>query len=357
MNTYILQTWPLLDGFAMGEMGQASKALSGQTDPTVREDLMTTYRQALNFYKHASELPPVDVESRAIIAKAYSRMGFTNAVLSNARGNQGAPDPLLLKQAQADYRRSLALFESLHQEYPRDPRCRRYFAEALGPWGWGWMLSMTQGNAAAKPYYQRAVRLWREQIRDARASDGNDTEALAPEGATSVLSDLGSLASSVDALANILEGLGERSAAEDVRRQLDDDINALAVMFSAPPARHKYWKEHFRVGAESCFMQENRLGAAIDFRLLTILDPDNAKAHNFLAWAITSVPGQTPFANSRASSRQRKRLPWNPSNGCTGIPWAWPPFVWGTGNSRQKLSRNRSSCTNPAARSISCSWQ
>ena len=74
---------------------------------------METYRQALNFYKHASELPPADLESRAIIAKAHNRLGFTHAILSTAKGEaEMAPNPSLLSQSEADYRRSLVLFET-----------------------------------------------------------------------------------------------------------------------------------------------------------------------------------------------------------------------------------------------------
>ena len=86
-NSYIIETWPLLDGFAMEQMGQVTRLLKGQTDPATREELMETYRQALNFYNHASELPPLDVESRAIIAKAHNRIGFTNAILSIAKAD------------------------------------------------------------------------------------------------------------------------------------------------------------------------------------------------------------------------------------------------------------------------------
>ena len=112
-NVYIIETWPLLDGFAMERMGQATKMMSGQADPAIREEFMETYRQALNFYRHASELPPADLESRAIIAKAHNRLGLTNAMLSTAKGGKNGPDPSLLSQSEADYRRSLVLFEAI----------------------------------------------------------------------------------------------------------------------------------------------------------------------------------------------------------------------------------------------------
>ena len=109
-NVYIIETWPLLDGFAMEQMRQATTLISNQGDPAIREELMGTYRQALKVYSHATQLPPVDLESRAIIAKAYNRMGLTNAMLSRANGTKIGSEPSLLSQSEEDYRQSLALF-------------------------------------------------------------------------------------------------------------------------------------------------------------------------------------------------------------------------------------------------------
>jgi eukaryotic-like serine/threonine-protein kinase len=311
-NSYIIETWPLLDGFAMQQMGQVTRLLKGQTDPATREELMETYRQALNFYNHASELPPLDVESRAIIAKAHNRKGFTNAILSMAKADRKGWDPSLTLESEAAYHRSLELFETLHAEFPSDSRCRRYFAEALGTWGWGWMLMFTNRKAEAKPHYERAVQLLREQIRDAGASDGSGALGRAREGATNVLMDLASLAATVHTLAIVLEDLGQGHAAGDVRRQLDEDINVLAARFSAPD-RRQYWAGQFRRRGGLSLMQYDRVGAALDFRLWSILDPNNAEAHNSLAWAMTSEPGQTtPFEIARAIDSARLAIALHP---------------------------------------------
>jgi Flp pilus assembly protein TadD len=61
-------------------------------------------------------------------------------------------------------------------------------------------------------------------------------------------------------------------------------------------------------------MQRNRLGAAIDFRLVTILNPENAEAHNGLAWSMSSVPGQTPFEITLALDSARKAVELAPRN-------------------------------------------
>ena len=165
-------------------------------------------------------------------------MGLTNAMLSRAKGDKHGPEPSLLSQSEADYRQSLALFEKLHAEFPTDPKVRRFYAEALGSWGWGWLLMATNRTDEAKPNYERAVQLLREQIRDASASDHGGADNRAKEGVTNVLSDLTSLASTVYALAGILEVSGLAQEAGDLRRQLDDDINVLAARFSesGPPA-------------------------------------------------------------------------------------------------------------------------
>ncbi len=298
-NVYIIETWPLLDEFAMQRMGQATDMLNAQADPATREEIMGTYRQALNFYTHATALPPADLESRAIIARAHNRLGFTIAMLSAGKGSKDKPDPAILSQAEVGYRRSIVLFEDLYKEFPTDPKVRRFFAEALGSWGWALTKKGVDGEAV--PHFERAVQLLREQIRDA----GADTHAT--EGVNNVLNDLGSMASIVLSLSGIFESTGQVQKVSDLRRQLDDDINVLAARFSEPDDRRKFWAEQFMQAGGSSLNQNNRLGAALDFRLVTILAPDNAVAHNNLAWAMTSVPESTiPFEISRALDSARK---------------------------------------------------
>ena len=55
-----------------------------------------------------------------------------------------------------------------------------------------------------------------------------------------------------------------------------------------------------------------------------------------LAWAMTSVPGQTtPFEIARGAGLGEESRRAEPrSNGCTGILWVWLPSVRETGNSR-----------------------
>jgi serine/threonine protein kinase len=313
-NVYIIETWPLLDGFAMEQMRQATMLINNQSDPAIREELMGTYRQAFKVYRQATQLPPVDLESRAIIAKAFNRMGFTNAMLSGAKGGKNGPEPSLLAQSETDYRQSLTLFERLYTEFPTDSKVRRFYAEALGTWGWGWFLVAMNRTDEARPNYEHSVKLLREQIREDGASDHGGTENRAKEGVTNVLSDLTSLASTVFTLANILESSGSTREASLLRRQLDDDINVLAAWFS-DPERRQFWATQFMYGGASSLRQNNYLSAAVDFRLVTILNPDYAEAHNHLAWAMTCVPGQsTPFDIGRALDSARKAVALKPEN-------------------------------------------
>ena len=65
-HAYIIETYPLLDMFSMQSMRQTSTLFSGPTelDPETREQAIQAYQQVLNFYKHASKLPPADRQSQ-----------------------------------------------------------------------------------------------------------------------------------------------------------------------------------------------------------------------------------------------------------------------------------------------------
>ena len=46
--------------------------------------MLESIKKALDFYEQAAKLPPTDLASRTIIARAHYRMGFTHAVMSGA---------------------------------------------------------------------------------------------------------------------------------------------------------------------------------------------------------------------------------------------------------------------------------
>ncbi len=115
-HAYIIKTYPLLDRLAMDAMGQANKLVTGTADAETRESSAQVYQEALGMYTQASELPPSDVESRRIIARAHKQLGFVRGILSGANWAKNGPDPGLLSQAEADYHRSIALYETLLAE-------------------------------------------------------------------------------------------------------------------------------------------------------------------------------------------------------------------------------------------------
>jgi tetratricopeptide (TPR) repeat protein len=131
------------------------------------------------------------------------------------------------------------------------------------------------------------------------------------EGAANVLADLGTLASTVYGLSLLLENSGQWQESGDLKRQLDEDVSVLAERFSKSN-RREFWAEQFFVGGRQSLHQQNRLRAALDFRLVTLLMPDEAEAHNSLAWAMTSVPNSTPFAITVALDSARKAVELKP---------------------------------------------
>ena len=155
--TYIHDSFPAIDQFTMAHMGDVSKERPGQADPA-----LPVYERALKLYDQASKLPPTDLESRIIIARAYNRVGFTRAVLSFRRGGNSA----LLAQAESDYRQSISLFEALLAERPGDVEIRSWFADAMGEWGYGFFLAGVQRPAEAELHYRHAIQIRRELALD-----------------------------------------------------------------------------------------------------------------------------------------------------------------------------------------------
>ncbi len=313
-HAYIIETFPLLDGLSMASLGQATKYLTDQPDEPVGSKSLQAYQRTLNVYNHASNLPPADVESRVIIARAYNRLGFTRAVWSRAKGSKGTPDFSLIAQAEADYRRSHMLFAELYEQFPDDPKVRRGFADALGLWGWGWYLYYGGRPREAEPHYQKAVKLWRSLVRDAGTKTSASTgSAPGPETMTSDLSDMYSLGDAVHTLAELLEARGQVKEADGLRQQLDDDVAVLAERFSSP-ARRQYWVGQFMDDGIWSLKQDDRLTAALNFRMATILGPDHAEAHNSLAWTMASVPGKAPFQIKRAVTSAQQAVALAPKN-------------------------------------------
>jgi eukaryotic-like serine/threonine-protein kinase len=313
-HSYIIETFPLLDKLAMESMGHASMLLSKRADPGSREQAIKVYHQALAVYTDASGLPPTDLESRAIIARGYSRLGFTRYLLSGTNADKHNSDPALVTQAEADYRRSLALFEKLHAEMPGDLKVRRYFAETEGVWGMGSLLALTRRTKEAEAHYHRSVELWRGLVRESgRKKSNNVLEERFNDSIASELSDLGSLAGMIQTLAKMLEGMNRAAEAEDLRKQLNSDIDVMAARFSAPD-RRQYWAREFLHGGQMALKDGNLLEGALYFRLVTTFDPDNDEAHNNLAWSIVKFPDVDSLPKDWALVSAQKAVELKPEN-------------------------------------------
>jgi serine/threonine protein kinase/Tfp pilus assembly protein PilF len=312
-HAYIIETYPLIDRLSMESLEQATKLLTGTADAETRESALQEYREKLKFYQNASELPRTDAESRRIIARAYKQLGFVRGILSGANRAENGPDRALLSQAEEDYGRSIALYETLLAEAPNDPKVRRHFAEALGTWGWGWLLWFTHRPKDAEPHYRRALELWRELVQEIGTRSAG---ALAPENAPYEYKDLIYLASAVHMLAGMLDVKGQSNDAEALRRQLIDDTSQLAARLGGPAhqARRRKWgRELFAMGT-SALRENDRRVAALSLRLAIILDPENDYAHNSLAWVLVSMPCDPTYDPTEGMLIARKALALAPDN-------------------------------------------
>src|SRR5262249_23989432 len=88
-RAYIIETYPLLDRFAIDSRNQAGALLGANADAASRQEAFQVYEQALRFFRQVTELAPSDAESRVIIARAGGRLGFTHFMLSSAKGTPG----------------------------------------------------------------------------------------------------------------------------------------------------------------------------------------------------------------------------------------------------------------------------
>ncbi|MGP0068698.1 MAG: protein kinase domain-containing protein [Isosphaeraceae bacterium] len=322
-HEYIRETFPLIDKITMEAMSHATRLLQGETDPTTRSDTLQVYELAERFYRRASKLAPSERdnrETRTIVARAHSRLGFTEAVLSTVRLMQPAPDPRLnvqdngdsrrlRDQAESDYRRSIDLFDKLLAEAPGDRAIRRFHADALGTWGWGWYLNITGRIPEAETLYRRAIPIWRELVRNPDPRGVSD--ALSGPISSADLHDLLSLVDAVHALNRILDSTRRVDEADELRRQLEDDTAFAAKRLAGPEyqAVRRYWASHFvSDGHEMLSKLDDRRSAATDFRMAFILDPESDIVQNNLAWMLASVPGEPWFDPTRALALARKAV-------------------------------------------------
>jgi tetratricopeptide (TPR) repeat protein len=299
MHNYILASFPAIDLITMTAMEKVTEAGMGPGPDIKRAQMVEVYQKALEFYRLATTLPPSDLASRTILARAHFRMGFTHAVMSRASGGPMARGPSHLALADSHYHEAITRFEGLLKEAPQNPEVRRRFADALGEWGLGWFLSMIQGPAASEPYYRRAIALRRELVLEPVVDGGMVAEELVK------LIQLGRK------LAASLQASGRDREAEDLRNDLTAVCHARADQTSDLKLREEMAAPLGMYG--SALVIEDQRGEGVDvLRLSLILYPNQARFLNNLAWALATVPSIPPHDPSQALDVIRKALALEP---------------------------------------------
>ena len=292
---------------------EANGQLWGQTDPATRKEAAEIIQQWLDFFKQTIELPPNDLKSREVIARAYSRLGYAHWMLSMAKPSNGRPDPQLLAAALAEYRQSVALLEKLLADSPGDPKIRRYLAESIGLGSMGCCLRIADRTEEAESLYARTIQIRRELLLGL-GTDGV-ADVRAPADVAGQLEDLPYLASTVHLMAQMLEGKGRAAEAQAMRRQLEDDVVAVAAQLSEPrfQRRRQVWAGQLTLGQIPYFDASNRRDTMINHRLAFILDPRNATVLNNLAWSLVSRPNDPWFDPAEGLTLARKAVELEPN--------------------------------------------
>ena len=313
---YIIKHFPLLDRSAKELVNQARAMLStGAKDPAKEREAGQLYEQILRMFQEASELPPTDRESRVVIARALSRLASTRSTLGLERGTGGRPEPELMAAAGSDFERSIALFEKLLIEQAGDPVIRRFLADAVGLGGMGCHMKFTNHCEEAERLYLRAIQLRRDLVRGRAPGD--------VAGARPRVDDPGErentllLAYTVEMVASAMDEAGRTSEAKSLRRQLEDDYAFVAARFAGPEFQslRKYWVNQLLMSEGPTTVPMFQRMALRNIQLATIIDPNNADAHNNLAWALARGPDEPWFDPRRGLAEARKAVELDPKNG------------------------------------------
>jgi serine/threonine protein kinase len=307
-RNYIVKHFPLLDRSARELVNKASTDLQRATDPAVRGEAFQLYAQVLKLFQEASELPPTDIESRVVIARALCSLAYARTMLSFSKGTGEHPDATLMAEAGSDFRQSIELFEALMGEERGDPVIRRYFADALGLKGMGCYLRFTQRPQEAQRFYRRAIDLRHDLICGTGAGD--------VAGARPRLDDLGAredptnLVYTVEILAMMMAQSGRGAETEKMYRQLEDDFAVMSKRFSGPEfqGRRRDWSRELLATRFSSSDRDGRRMSILQSRLALILDPTNAEAHNNVAWAQVNVPEDPWFDPKEGLTHAQKAV-------------------------------------------------
>jgi serine/threonine protein kinase len=319
-DAFIIASYPLLHRLGTRAISDATgKLLPGRTDPVTGNEASQILDQWLGFFLQAVKLPPNNLESREVIARAYSRLGFTRWMLSIANASKdGRPNPRLLAEALADHGRSVELLEKLLIDSPQDQRIRRDLAEAIGLGGMGCCLLSALRFDEAEQHYRRAIQIRRELLLDTVPGAVGAAGVRSRTDVAGELDDVSLLVSTVHRVAGLLDRRGRTAEAREMRRQLEDDVTAVAAQLSDPnfQQRRRLLARQLMDGSEQFGSsdQSGRQELVINCRLAVILDPENAYVCNNLAWALASVPGDPWFDPAKGVTLARKAIALEPNN-------------------------------------------
>jgi eukaryotic-like serine/threonine-protein kinase len=310
---FIRDSYPLLDQLASKQIDSAVSRAGSTGGPHAAAEAAQKFESAIRICQEAIEVPPTDFESRVVIARAYTRLGYARWMLSMFRPSNGRPDPGLLAEAQANYRRSIKLVEQLEAESPGDPKLRRYLAQALGFKGLGCCLLTAFGPKEAEPLYRRSIEIRRDLLCGSASAGGADSQAQAD--LADELEDLSYMVTTVHFVSKMLDARGQRAEADGLRRQLEDDVKLIAARLSSPEAQSKRKYMAQRILSEQAPVAFGGSGqeAVITYHLVLILDPENAHAINNLAWSLVSMPGDPWFDPIRGLELARKAVKLQPN--------------------------------------------
>ncbi|WP_165226297.1 serine/threonine-protein kinase [Aquisphaera insulae] len=274
---YAKRSFRAVDVITMDAMQGATQMAMGRLGGIERDHMLEIYGKALEVYNETAKLPPTDLESRKIVARAIHRIGMTHAFLSRVHATSAGPDPEHLATAERGYRDAAARFDRILAEAPGDVDARRWQADAIGGWGLGWFLAMTDRPQEAVPYYRRAF-----DLRRGLALESGDIRVAADE--------LGSLVWLTENFGTLYATLGEDAEAERVRKVFLATARELAGRPWAPGQARELAVPLAAIGGRATTPELRSFGLDM-LRLAIRLDPDSPHANNNLSWLLASDPG------------------------------------------------------------------
>jgi eukaryotic-like serine/threonine-protein kinase len=305
--------YPLVvDQSPMFGLSQAD-GFTEQSGVAGREQTIRIQEKMLEFYEKVVELPATDVETRKIIGRARSRLGYARAMLSSQKGGM-RPDPQLMADAINDYRKSIALFDKLLAESPGDRKIRHFLADSLGVFGIGCCFRFTQDEKEAETCYRRAIELRRELVKSVDTALGPLQLGSAPENIE--LHNLEFLVYTTQIAAGMLDQKGKTDEAEALRRQVEQDIAALTERCADAQSRERWrvWSRKMTEDRSSTADMAGRRDLIMCSRLAIALDPDNAIALNDLAWSLVSFPDDSWYDPAEGLKLAKKAVRLDPNN-------------------------------------------